>query len=82
MHPHLSSKKLYFAKFRILQLFQESWVSAVRRVLVTLQLLTIPQGIITIAKFIYLKINLRKTACKAIISDICILRNFALYNFC
>ena len=41
-----------------------------------------PNEIITITKFIYLKIYLRKTASRAIISEICLLRNFAFYNFC
>ena len=47
----------------------------------SLHLLKIPHGIITITNFIYLKIYLGKTACRAIISEICILRNFAFYNF-
>ena len=48
----------------------------------TLQVLNMPHGIITKTKFIYLKIYLRKTVCRAIISEICILRIFAFYNFC
>ena len=75
-------KKINFWKFRVLQLFRESWFSAVIRGLANLTATETLHGIITKTKFIYLKTYRRKTARRAIISEICILRNFAFYNFC
>ena len=63
-----------FSENIVFQQLKEDWP--------TLQLLNMPHGIITITKFICLKIYLRKTVCRAIISEICILRIFTFYNFC
>ena len=60
--------------------FPRILVFASQKRLANLTSTKIPHGIITKTKFIYLKTYRRKIARRAIISEICILQNFAFYN--
>ena len=81
MQSEKSSKKLLICEILHFSTFPRMLASGSQKRLANLTATKIPHEIITKTKFIYLKTYGRKTALKVIISKICVLRNFAFYNF-